>query len=228
MISVITPVWNRADLTAQFLTKSWQFHQGQQVEFVIIDNGSTDGTSFLLSNWAEKSVETGNAPIFRKITNKSNRGFSVANNQGARIATGDHLLFLNNDVLVRGGYLALILAHLRAHPTCLVGAELLTHDTGWNVFNDKPIPYIPGWCLAMTRKTFRDLGGFDERYSPGDYEDIDICYTAKQAGRELHVLSLPLVHLSNQTGRQLPDRLAMTERHRELFAEKWGFSGSTN
>lgn len=228
MISVITPVWNRADLTAQFLNKNWQRFYGYGAEFILVDNGSTDGTPFLLSSWAERVIKEGNAPRFHFIANKSNRGFSVANNQGVRLATNDALLFINNDVLIRGDYLAPIIAHFQAHPTSLVGAELLTHDTGWNVFNGKPIAYIPGWCLAMTKKTFNDLGGFDERYSPGDYEDIDICYAAAQAGRELHALNLPLAHLSNQTARQLPDRLTMTERHKELFAEKWGFNGQTS
>lgn len=220
MISIVTPIWNRADLTAQFLNKSWQFCRSEGVEFILIDNGSTDGTSFLLSAWKGNRYET--PPTLRVITNKSNRGFSVANNQGARLATNDTLLFINNDVLIAGDYLSPIIAHLEIHPTCLVGAELLTRDTGWNVFGGRPIPYIPGWCLAMKRKTFRDLGGFDEQYSPGDYEDIDICYAAQKAGRELHELRLPLAHLSNQTARQLENRRGMTEKHRELFAEKWG------
>lgn len=229
MISVITPVWNRADLTSLFLTKSWQFCPKGGIEFILIDNGSTDGTPFLLSNWKEKTLPLNEqSPALRIITNKNNYGFSIANNQGVKIATNDMFLFLNNDVLIRGDYLTPIIAHLQAHETELTGAELLTYNTGWNTFDGQTIPYIPGWCLAMMRKTFNDLGGFDEQYSPGDYEDIDICFTATRAGHKLRALNLPLAHLSNQTGRQLPDRLTMTKEHRGLFAEKWGFSGPTD
>ncbi len=47
-ISVITPVWNRADLTMQFLRLNWGLYGSRHdVEFVVVDNGSTDDTSFI-------------------------------------------------------------------------------------------------------------------------------------------------------------------------------------
>jgi GT2 family glycosyltransferase len=216
--SIITPVWNRADLTFNFLNQHLRPMVGGRPEIVIIDNGSTDTTTSVLAAFTKKLD-------LKYIRNDKNVGFGRANNQGAKLATGDILIFLNNDVIISGDYITPIGKHLEQTARSITGAELLAFDTGWNVFDGKVIPYITGWCLAMTRAAFEELGGFDERYIPGDYEDIDICYAATQAGYSLQPLQLPLYHLSGQTARQLPDRRAMTEKHRRLFVEKWGFNG---
>lgn len=159
------------------------------------------------------------------LHNEKNEGFGPANNQGARIARGSILLFINNDIIIRGDYLTPIITALTQHPDDLVGAELLDFDTGWNKFGDKIIHYLHGWCLAMKKATFRTLGGFDERYIPADFEDIDLCYTATGQDRKLHPIKLPVGHMSGQTARQLKDRMAMTTKHQKLFAEKWGLDG---
>lgn len=216
-ISIITPVWNRGDLTFNFLNQNLHYlgdYEG--AEWIIVDNGSNDGTSGVIKAFEKKE----NVTIIR---NDENIGFGAANNQAARLSTADVFLFINNDVIVSGDYITPILDTLERIPAAIVGAELLNYDTGWNVFNGQRIDYIHGWCMAMTRETFELLGGFDERYTPGDYEDIDLSYSATKAGFALIALSLPLKHLSGQTGRQLPNRREITERHRKLFAEKWGF-----
>jgi len=212
--SVITPVWNRSALTHSFLFQNWRLYQGQAVEFVISDNGSTDNTYAVLDTWQDKMGKQLNV-----ISNPRNEGFPIACNQGARAAVGDVLLFLNNDVVIGGDYIAPILAALEMYPYALVGAEVLGFDTGWNKFGELVIPYVPGWCVACTRQKFDDVGGFDEQYSPCDYEDIDFSYGAKTY---LHAVKLPIRHLSGQSGTQMPNRRAITERNRVKFAEKWG------
>lgn len=208
-VSVITPVWNSWVHTARHLLQAYQARLN--VEFIIIDNGSTDHTPKLLSDYQEKMNN------LRVITNKENRGFSVACNQGAKKAGGDVLLFLNNDTIVFGDYATPLLETVT--DGILTGPELNEHNTGWNVFGDKTIPYIAGWCLALTKAAFDELGGFDERYTPCDYEDVDLCYAAVQAGKELVRLDLPVRHLSG--GSAMVNRLAITEANRLKFAEKW-------
>lgn len=214
MISVITPVWNRGDLTHNYLFQNWKVYQGRPVEFVIVDNGSTDNTRNVLMTWQARMGEQ-----LKVVRNEENKGFSIACNQGAAAASGDVLLFLNNDVVIGGDYIALILEALETWPYALVGAEVLGYDTGWNKFGEVIVPYIPGWCVACTRQKFTDVGGFDERYSPCDYEDIDFSYGAKTY---LHAAKLPIRHLSGQSGHQMANRREITERNRRLFAQKWG------
>lgn len=211
-VTVITPVWNQWQHTARYLLQSWQcYRDSKEVEFTIINNGSSDHTGKLLSDYREKMNN------LRVITNEENQGFPIACNQGARKATGDILLFLNNDVICHGDYVSELLRVMDNN--ILAGPELNSHNTGWNVFGALTIPYIAGWCLALTKASF-ELGGFDERYSPCDYEDMDLCYTAVKAGAGLVRLDLPIRHVSG--GSAMPDRLEITERNRAKFAEKWG------
>lgn len=215
-LSIITPVWNQAALTRQFLLQNYRLYfDRDDLEFVIIDNGSTDNTSLALELSELK-------PVVKH--NQQNEGFPIACNQGAKAAMSEYLLFLNNDVYIYGDYVSPLLRTLRAHEgKALVGAELLSHNTGWNVFGNRPpISYLPGWCLGIGKATFEALGGFDERYSPADYEDMDLCYNAVQSGYVLVSLPLPLSHLSGQTGAQLPNRRIITEQNRAKFGYKWG------
>jgi GT2 family glycosyltransferase len=156
------------------------------------------------------------------IRNDENRGFGPANNQGAEIARGDVLVFLSNDVVLRGDYVTPIEDRLSQSPDVLIGAQLYNYDTGWNRFNGRTIPYLAGWCLACTLKTWRVLGGFDERYVPCDYEDIDLSMTAAENSIELAEITLPLEHAFGQSAQSLAGgRGAVTYRNRDLFMEKW-------
>lgn len=210
LVSIITPVWNQIEHTLRYL------HQNRNVEaqFIIIDNGSTDATPRILDDW-----RTTYGDRLTVITNGKNEGFPVACNQGASVATGDILLFLNNDIFVYGDYVSFI--RQAATDNVIAGPELNTRDTGWNRFGDVLVPYIAGWCLAVTRKTFGELGGFDERYSPADYEDMDLSYKAVKAGKSLLWLNLPIRHISGQTGVQLTNRRELTEANRHKFIDKW-------
>lgn len=224
MIYIITPVWNRADLTTQYFLDHYRLYgEREDVEWVIIDNGSTDSTPTLLGMWERRLGKR-----LGIMTNYKNEGFGRGCNIGADVAVVDDpdniLVFVNNDIRLNGDYLAIIEDALAEDPDALVGAQLLSHDTGWNKFGNEIIPYIPGWCLAMARKTFYRFARFDERYSLADYEDMDLCYAAQQQGRELIGLDLPITHLSGQSGEQLPDRREITERNRVKFAEKWGLT----
>jgi GT2 family glycosyltransferase len=219
MISVITPVWNYANLTAQYLYgNNIHYPHDPNVQWIVIDNGSTDGTGGILQYW--KDIIGGRLII---IKNETNQGFSVACNQGAARADGDTLLFLNNDIIIKGDYLSPLEKALAHNPNSLAGPQLANFDTGWNVFGDKLISYLIGWCLAMPKETFDDLGGFDEQFSPAYYEDVDLCYNSLQKGYELQQVWVPLQHMGEQSGGQLENKRGITEANRVKFAQKWGF-----
>jgi GT2 family glycosyltransferase len=218
-ISIITPVWNRADLTGTFLYHLWKLYEHRaEVEFVVVDNGSRDGTPAFLA--AQRRHMHGRLVVMR---NEANRGFGPANNQGARAAKGEVLIFLSNDVVARGDFVAPLVTLFARKPGALAGAQLLDFDTGWNCFDGKVIPYLAGWCLACTRTTWEALGGFDERYTPCDYEDMDLSQAAQRQGIELVLLGLPLQHAFGQSASRLPGgREVHTVRNRDRFVAKWG------
>src|SRR5574341_2078114 len=128
-ISLITPVWNRSDLTHIFLTHHWKlFSRRPEVELIMVNNGSTDETMIYLDYWQEQFT-----PFRLKIVNLAeNIGFGPGNNRGAQIAAGDLLIFLSNDVTPEGDYISPIQAEVK--DGLLLGAEMFSHDTGWNRF----------------------------------------------------------------------------------------------
>ena len=219
-VSIIVPVWNRGDLTMQFLYQHWAQARGHDAEFVVVDNGSEDNTPRVLETW-ELRME-GRLVILR---NEENRGFGPGHNQGAEAAKGNILVFLSNDVAALGDYLTPLKDSVV--DGALYGAELLNWDTGWNKFDGQVIPYLAGWCIAATRPTWDELGGWDERYVPCDYEDLDLSYTAMKKGMRLVNLELPLRHTFGQSARNLGGgRQAITMRNREKFMEKWALGPS--
>lgn len=216
MVSVITPVWNKSELTHQFLFRNWQLYNGRaDVEFIIVDNGSTDNTPKVLAQWRDIMGER-----LKVVTLPENMGFGPGHNRGAQEAAGDILVHISNDVIPKGDYVSIITNAIEDNT--LFGPQMLDYDTGWNKFDDVLIPYLAGWCLACNRATWDKLGGFDERLVPCDYEDIDLSYTAQQKGIELREIMLPLQHLFGQTAATLEGgRLQTTLKNQAIFKAKW-------
>lgn len=216
--SIITPVWNHSILTLSFMkTNHMLFGRNPNVEMVVVDNGSTDNTPGLLAQWARM---WNNLTV---VTLPENKGFGPGNNAGADVASGDILIFLSNDVRVLGDYLAIILDSLNRQ--ALAGAQLFGHNTGWNSFDGRLIPYIAGWCTICSRDVWTFLEGYDPRYVPCDYEDIDLSLEATEQGLELQELNLPLQHLFGRSALSLPGgRQAITLENQRRFMQKWGFS----
>lgn len=221
-VSVIIPVFNQSRLTVQQITMiKTRYRHRQDIEWIIVDNGSTDDTPRLVE------IAQDGFPRLRYVRNEENTGFGPANNQGAGMAEGDTLIFLSNDVLVMGDFVTDIQLALMKDSTALVGAQLVDFPSGWNTFEelDKPISYLAGWCLGMKKSTFGAVGRFDPRYKFCDYEDMDLSYSWEQAGWPLVCIRLPLRHLSGQTAQHMKGgRLAITLANQQRFCEKWGLT----
>ena len=219
--TIVTPVWNQLEVTMDFMSSMLQWVKPPH-RVLIVDNGSDDKTPHYLP----AMHAAGHLDYVR--VNK-NRGFAGGNNVGLKHCPSDTdvVIFLSNDVRAHGDFVTPILETLSGLKRTLVGAKLLTHDTGWNKFYDGGgqevvIPYLEGWCVAGWRSDVSELGGWDEQYFPCDYEDIHLCYQATRKGFTLTALSLPLTHHSGQTGNQLEGgRLAVTLANRVRFMEKW-------
>ena len=95
IVSVIIPTTTQGfSHLARLMPMLVEECENSNAEIIVIDNASRDGTCNYLSNY--------NCTI---IVNKTNLGFSKANNQAARIAQGKYLLFLNNDTVVTDGFI---------------------------------------------------------------------------------------------------------------------------
>jgi GT2 family glycosyltransferase len=121
-VSILIPVFNQLALTRNCLKAIQDNSPHDSIEVIVIDNGSTDGTSEFLARWR------GPFPL-QVICNHENRGFARANNQGAQIARGDYLVLLNNDTVPQPNWLPPLLEIFRDHDDVgAVGSKLLFPD----------------------------------------------------------------------------------------------------
>ncbi|MEP6742091.1 MAG: glycosyltransferase family 2 protein, partial [bacterium] len=94
--SIIIPVFNKAEFTLGCINSLLQEINLNETEIIVVDNASTDETPEMLSILGD---------LVRVIRNEENRGFVDACNQGAAVARGQFLVFLNNDTKVLPGWL---------------------------------------------------------------------------------------------------------------------------
>ncbi len=158
-----------------------------------------------------------------------NGGFSAACNAGAAVARAEALALVNSDVIpTEPGWLP-ALARKLDRRTGAVGPKLLyddgslqhaglffkrdRHGTWLNHHYHKGMPgnYAPanversvpgvtGACILLPRVLFDEIGGFDDSYVIGDYEDSDLCLKIRQAGFGIkYVPSVALYHLERQS-----------------------------
>lgn len=187
-------------------------------EVIVVDDDSSD-TTFLngLSWW----VNTGLLPI-QHIRPIDNLGFLKASNRGLKEATGDIVCLVSTDVRIHKDIVNVSKTVLDELPKSLLGGRLLNFDTGWNTFGDKTFWYLEGWLLISSKDNWKELGYFDERYSPNDMEDIDISTRAIELGYNLLPISNEYVsHIGAQSIPYSPERESLTIRNKKKFEEKW-------
>ena len=211
-------------------------------EVVAVDNGSTDGTVEYLRDLA------GRFPQVRLILNDSNRGFGPGNNQGLAAAAGDRFVLLNNDTIVPRGWLGRLLWHLDDPGVGLVGpasnrtCNEAQVDTDYQTYADYetvarqmaaefdgqliPIRMLAMYCTAFRRDLLDLVGGLDERYAVGMFEDEDYALRVKEQGLEVAWTPEVYVHHAYHAsvGKLLRDGdyLRIFHANRERFEEKWG------
>jgi GT2 family glycosyltransferase len=195
----------------------------KDIQVIVHDNGSSDGTRFVLADWDKEFAKT--QVTFLRLHTATNCGFPEGFNRAVELAVGRLLLLISDDVrLVGPELLTKVQGSLEANPKAILGQRMIDWPAGWNQFADlpQPIAYIDGYFFAMTQPTWRLLGGFDTRYSPHDYEDVDLCHTARSRGIAVLVdPGLPLEHGVDKAAPYGNARYDNTVLQRRRFAEKW-------
>jgi glycosyltransferase involved in cell wall biosynthesis len=104
LTSIIIPCWNQREIT-RYCIAALKRHTRRPWELIVVDNGSTDGTANYLAG-----VQDAAAVPVTVIANTTNRGFPAAINQGLKVARGEYVVLLNNDVVVTDGWLDQLVA----------------------------------------------------------------------------------------------------------------------
>lgn len=224
-IHIVIPVYNNYHLTNNILWSLYKQEKSNISTVLVVNDCSSDPEVVSGLKWWESH---GILPI-RSIHNKENMGFLKSSNLGietisnfSSTAPDDIIILLSNDVRVEGKFLQSLKETIREQPFSLVGGVLYLNDTGWNNFDGVIFPYLEGWLLAATQGTWKELGGFDERYCPSDFEDVDISTRASSLGYALIPLNNPvLTHIGGQSIKYGEKRLAVTHLNKKKFGEKW-------
>jgi O-antigen biosynthesis protein len=209
--SLVIPNWNGRDLLERFLP-SWVAaiagHPGSEI--VVVDNGSTDGSSVWLRE---------NCPQLRVIELPQNLGFGGGSNAGFRAAKNDIVVLLNSDMRVEPDFLAPLLAGFTDDKVFAVSCQVFFGDPskrreetgltqGWwqdgslrvshredpAVDGLFPCFYGGGGSCAFDRRKFLELGGFDPLLHPFYLEDTDLGFLAWKRGWKVLYQPASVVH----------------------------------
>ncbi len=120
-VSIIIVNYNSFKILYECLDSIYNYtNKNMTFEIIVIDNNSDEGDIRYISR---------TYPQIKLIINSENCGFSAANNQGLRIATGKYILFLNNDTLFVEDTISEILIFLeKVGEDCVIGCRLLNSD----------------------------------------------------------------------------------------------------
>jgi GT2 family glycosyltransferase/glycosyltransferase involved in cell wall biosynthesis len=238
-LSIITPLFNRLDLTRAFVAAlPGTLPASLEWECILVDDGSTDGTR----TW----IDTLPAP-FRAVKNERNLGFAAACNCGAREAQGDILALLNNDLVLTPEWLPPMLAALRLPKVGLVGnVQRRVSDGGIDhagiavdasakiahvqvlprrARGTKTILAVTAACCIVRRADFLVLGGFDTEFENGG-EDIDFALKLRARGQRTVVCLDSVVrhHVSASRGplslRDERNSFRLCNRWREVIVQE--------
>ena len=241
-ISVVVLTCNNLDLTKACLQSLIEQTGYPNLEIIVVDNASVDGTPSYLNEFQSQHQNT------KVILNEKNIGFSAGNNVGLAAATGDYLVLLNNDTVVTLGWAMTLMRHLQADPTIgLIGpvtnnigneariemaykdisdmpAESLQYTLN-NMGIVLPIRNVAFFCTMMPRSTYERCGSLCEEYGLGFFEDDDYCRRVEVAGLRIVCAEDVFVHhhLSASFNKiKSVDRDALMKRNKAIYEEKWG------
>lgn len=211
------------------------YEHTENFELIIVDGASTDGSVEYLDHQllSRKNIKVINC---KKLYN-----FSVNNNLGFKLATGDFVIFLNNDTVVTPGWVSQMENHFNNVPLENIGAvgPVCNNSNGrqmvgiqdavqWHAehrgqWSMSGVLY--GWCIMFRKPVLDLIGGFDERFENG-HEDNDLSLRAQLAGYKLVIaIDTYIYHEGQATLRKfMPSKQAYMDQglvNRETYFNKY-------
>lgn len=231
LLSVIVLNYNGVKHNARCLDSL--LSQEGDYEIIFADNGSTDGS------YAQARERYPNRSIIW-VDNGANLGYAGGNNTAARFASGEYLLFLNNDTELAPRMVPRLLSYLKASPRIAGGQCALIKDSERDKLEAAGVAVdVFGFCyaryrdadpkellaeetifsgvgaaLVVSRKCFDAVGGFDESYFLL-YEETDLCWRINLSGGTLRYFPEAYVyHVGSGTREKNPFQVELFIRNR--------------
>jgi O-antigen biosynthesis protein len=238
LVSIIIPTKDQPRLLQQCVASIEEKTSYHPYEIIIIDNNSTEPETLrCLGALSERH---------RVLRYPRPFNFAAINNFGVGQATGEYLLFLNDDTQVIGGdWLNALVEHAQRSEIGAVGAKLLYSDNriqhagvtvgicggAGHAFRNLPdnrtayfgladltrnCSAVTAACMMVPRKVFSEVGGFDEELTVV-YNDVDLCLRIRKQGYLILYTPFAVLYHFESASR---GRLRPT-REEELFCRRW-------
>lgn len=237
--SIVILSYNTLEYTRQCIQSIRDNCARESYELVVVDNASDDGSA----QWLSEQTDI----VF--VGSETNDGFPRGCNIGVGAASSaNDILFLNSDtVLVENSLFYLRLA-LYSEETVGAAGSITSMAGNWQMIEEhfdtlegyleygrnNNIPEknavekrvkLSGFAMLVKRDALNLTGLFDERFSPGNYEDDDLSIRLMQAGYFSVVCHNSFIfhYGSISFGKEKEKYVGIVERNRDKFKDKWGF-----
>lgn len=226
-LSIITVNWNTKELLFNCIESAYRTIKRHSFEYIVIDNGSVDGSVAALRS---------RYPGVMLIENASNTGSTRANNQGLSAGKGRYLMMLNSDTILTEEAVDRLVEFMDRHPEAgAAGGQLLNRDgSRQNSFDSFPtllteltnksllkmlfprrylhknakfekpveVDQVISACVIARREVIEQVGLLDERFFLF-FEETDWALRIRKAGWSIfHVPSAQIYHLQGQSAKQ--------------------------
>lgn len=211
-------------------------------EIIVVDNNSTDGTR----EWLKSQTD------IKVILNDENVGFPKGCNIGIVASEKENdILFLNNDTVVTPRWLDNLKACLCSDDAIGATAAITNNCSNYQAIH---VPYsdirnmvtfadannisnpekwegksrLVAFCMLIKREVLNKVGAFDERFSPGNFEDDDLSMRIIEAGYKLMLCNDSFIHHFGSTSFNKDHNKFnnLLRTNAEKFQEKWGFNSN--
>lgn len=226
LVSVVIPARDVAATIGEQLDALAQQRGAPRFEVVVVDNGSTDDTSQIVSEYAARDMR------FRCLPAHERAGINYARNCGVEASRGELILFCDADDVVCPEWVSEMTA--AALSADLIGGPLEIHQINDGpTQNSRPRPHPPGqlpvsfgflpYAIGANLGVWRDLilavGGFDED-AVSTADDIDFCWRLQLLGYRLVFAEGARVHYRYRTSA----KATLTQAYRYGQGDVWLFS----
>ena len=194
-------------------------------------------------------VEELEAPTtrFELVRNDENLGYLQSVTRGIELGSAPWVVTLNSDTIPTPGWLDGLISALGADDRHGIACPLSNHanltrfDFPWGAtflevaeevrrHSERRYPEIglaSGFCLVTSRRLLEELGGFDEAYDPGYFEETDLCMRAMERGYRVVADDATFIFHHGWASFGVDQRTALMERNARIFESRWGDAHQT-
>lgn len=242
LVSIIALTYNQLEYTKSFVESIIEY-TNVPYELILVDNASNNETVEYLNSLCETNKRT------KVFFNSTNLGFPKGVNQGINLASGKYVLIANNDIVVTKDWLVRMIEVAESEneiglvgpiSNAVSGVQLdktakydsIAQMHKYAKQNQKKncqkiieFPRVAFLCTLIKKEVIEKIGGLDERFSPGNFEDDDFCLRAQTSGYKTVIVQDVFIHhygSKSFKANGLDDYAKRLEHNKEVFIEKWG------